>query len=142
MKNTVTTYTPRPHTRLGSYRKEAHGLHKQYTLIDLNPERRHISPNGVPQYPSVGIVRIYWPAQTAYACVWLSFADSYTIGKGKAGGCGYCKESAAIDEALRSAGVQLEHSIHGVGESAIWGALVAIAEYAGLTNYTITVSHA
>lgn len=142
MKNTVLAYTPRPHTRLGSYRKEGYGLHKQYTLIDLNPERRHITPNGVPQYPSVGIVRVYWPAQTAYACVWLSFADSYTIGKGKAGGCGYCKESAAIDEALRSAGVQLEHSIHGVGESAIWGALVAIAEHGKLDNYTITVSHA
>ena len=142
MKNTITNYTPRPHTNLGSYRKEGHGLHKQYTLIDLNPERVHITPNGIPQYPSVGIVRVYWPAQTAYACVWLSFADSYTIGKGKAGGYGYCKESGAIDNALSSAGIQLEHSIHGVGESAIWGALAAIAEFAKLSAWTVTVSHA
>lgn len=140
MKNKVTTYKPESRS-LGSYRKEQHGLHKQYTLLDLSVAP-YISANGVPQYPNTAIIRVYWPAQTAYACVWLSFTDSYSVGKGRAGGCGYCKESAAIDEALRSAGIQLEHSIHGVGESAIWGALVAIAEFAGLTNYTVTVAHA
>ena len=140
MKNTVTNYTPESRS-LGSYRKEAHGLHKQYTLLNLGAAP-YLTPAGIPQYPSTAIVRVYWPAQTAYACVWLSFADSYSVGKGKAGGYGYCKESAAIDEALRSAGIQLEHSIHGVGESAIWGALAAIAEFAKLTKWTVTVSHA
>ena len=140
MKNTVTNYTPESRS-LGSYRKEEHGLHKQYTLLDLSAAP-YVTPNGIPQYPSAAIVRVYWPAQTAYACVWLSFKDSYSVGKGKAGGYGYCKESGAIDNALSSAGITLEHSIHGVGESAIWGALAAIAEFAKLSAWTVTVSHA
>ena len=140
MKNTVLNYTPESRS-LGSYRKEAHGLHKQYTLIDLSAVP-YVTPNGILQYPNTAIVRVYWPAQTAYACVWLSFKDSYSVGKGKAGGCGYCKESAAIDNALGSAGIQLQHSIHGVGEFAIWGALAAIAEFAKLDRWTVTVSHA
>ena len=140
MKNTVISYKPESNS-LGSYRKEAHGLHKQYTLLDLGAAP-YVTPNGIPQYPNVAIVRLYWPASTCYACVWLSLPDSYAIGKGKASGNGYHKESAAVDAALSSAGITLEHRIDGVGESAIWGALAAIAEFAKLDRWTVTVSHA
>ena len=141
MKNTVTSYTPESRS-LGSYRKEKSGVHRQYQILDLSAEPYRCPYTGMCVHPAVVTVRVYWPASTAYACVWLNFADSYAVGKGKAGGYGYCKESAAIDEALRSAGIKLAHSIHGVGEQAIKGALVALAEFAGLTNYTVTVAHA
>jgi hypothetical protein len=139
MKNTVTSYKPESNN-LGSYRKEKSGLYKQYTL--LNFERAYITAEGVPTYDQPVIIRVYWPAQTAYACAWISTKDSHAVGKGKAGGCGYCKQSAAVDNALRDAGIQLEHSIHGVGEGAIRGALAAIARYIGLTNWTVTEAHA
>jgi hypothetical protein len=141
MKNTVTSYTPESRS-LGSCRKEAHGLYRQYMILDLSAAPYPCAHTGMPTHPAVVTVRVYWPASTAYACVWLNLTDSYAVGKGKAGGYGYCKESAAIDDALRSAGIQLEHSIHGVGEQAVKGALVALAEFAGLTNYTVAIAHA
>ncbi len=51
-------------------------------------------------------------------------------GVGKAGGYGYCKLSSAIGSAIRSAGIQLEHPIDGVGESAVDGAIRALTEWA------------
>jgi hypothetical protein len=54
-------------------------------------------------------------ASTVYASVWLRAAP-YGAGHGKASGYGYCKTSAAIDAALRSAGVQLSRSVSGTGE--------------------------
>lgn len=134
MKNTVIGFKPESNS-LGSYRKEKHGLYRQYTLINLDSE-------GFLQGEQLAIVRVYWPREQAYACAWLNTKDAYAIGKGKAGGYGYCKESAAIDCALRDAGVQLEHSIHGVGQSAIKEALHAWARFVGLTNWTIVDAHA
>lgn len=139
MKNTVTSFRPKSNS-LGSYRKEKTGLYRQYTI--LNFERAFINSQGISQYEESVIVRVYWPRETAYACVWISTPDNYAIGKGKAGGCGYHKESAAIDEALRDAGIQLEHCIHGVGDSAIMGALAAIAKFIGLNSWTVTTAHA
>jgi len=142
MKNTVTSYTPQPHTSLKSYRKERNGFYKEYKVINLDSDAHKCPYTGMIQHSTAFIVRVYWPRDVAYACVWLSFATSYSLGRGKAGGYGYCKESAAISEALESAGVKLAHSIHGVGEQAVKGALVALVEFAGLTNYTLTVAHA
>ena len=141
MKNTILSYTPTSGNSLGSYRKEKHGLHKQYTLLDLGTAP-YILADGTNSYSVPVIVRVYYPAQTAYACVWISGKDNYSIGKGKAGGCGYDKASAAVDIALRDAGIQLETSIHGVGESAIRGALNASARHFGLTQWTITEAYA
>jgi hypothetical protein len=139
MKNTVISYTPENNS-LGSYRKEKAGLYRQYTVIDLDSV--HYLIDGTPQHSTPIIIRVYWPAQTAYACAWISTRDNYSIGKGKAGGWGCCKESCAIDSALRDSGVQLEYSISGVGESAIREAISAIARFIGLTNWTLTISHA
>jgi hypothetical protein len=111
-------------------------------ILDLAATPYPCAYTGMPTHPAVATVRVYWPASTAYACVWLNLKDSYAVGKGKAGGYGYDKESAAISEALESAGIKLAHSIQGVGEQAIKGALVALAEYAGLTNYTVAIAHA
>lgn len=48
--------------------------------------------------------------QPVRACIWIRPADKgdpWRSGKGSAGGCGYHKESAAIDDAISSAGVAL-----------------------------------
>lgn len=132
MKNNVLTFAPKSNN-LGSYRKEKAGLHRQFTLLSLEEGSMG---------SQFAIVRVYWPREQAYCCVWLHTRDAYAIGKGKAGGYGYCKESAAVDEALRSAGVQLEHCIHGVGINAVREALHAWARFVGLTNWLITEAHA
>ena len=99
--------------KVARYRKDT--LHSGYKILD----------------PATGetIVdaRVYWPGSVAYACVWV-FGDSvYGSGAGKAGGGGYCKESAAIDAAIRDAGVTLSESVDGSGVRAAEDALQAVA---------------
>ncbi len=91
-------------------------------------------------------------ASPVYCSVWINTRDGRSFsGHGKAGGYGYCKSSAAFQDALDSAGVELsalsEHydaetrerttgprkraSVAGVGESAVREAAEAIARAAG-----------
>ena len=76
-------------------------------------------------------------ASTVYASIWINASGIYTSGKGKAGGYGYHKESAAIAEAIESAGITLDQSIDGVGDGAIEEALKAIASSLGFSNVLI-----
>lgn len=73
---------------------------------------------------------------TVYASIWVH-GDIYTSGMGKAGGGGYHKTSAAIGNAIESAGIALDQDIWGVGEGAIHEALKAIAEALGFSNVLI-----
>jgi hypothetical protein len=68
-------------------------------------------------------------ASVVYASVWIGDRTLHTSGHGQAGGYGYCKVSAAIDNAFRSAGVELNKSISGVGTRAVESAIVAIGKY-------------
>lgn len=83
-------------------------------------------------------------ASTVYASIWVkSKSGDWTSGTGKAGGYGYHKESAAFQEAIDSAGIELfgdvygrektnKHAdISGVGTSAMHDAFLAIARAAG-----------
>lgn len=81
--------------------------------------------------------------QPVRVCVWInsrvsSWATSRTrawlAGQGKAGGCGYHKESTALDDALDSAGVKLDSSISGQGSSVYLEAFSAVADLAGFTG--------
>lgn len=76
-------------------------------------------------------------ASTCYAAIWASNRTRSLGGSGSAGGYGYHRESAAVDAAIRSAGITLRHAIHGVGESAIKDALTAIAKALGYHKITI-----
>ena len=76
-------------------------------------------------------------ASTVYASIWIQSSGIYTSGKGKAGGYGYHKESAAIAEAIESAGIMLDTDISGVGNSAIRDALTAIANALGFERVLI-----
>ena len=69
-------------------------------------------------------------ASTVYCALWCHNREgngrSFS-GAGSAGGYGYHKESAALDSAIRSAGISLDRRIRGVGDSAMRDALGAIA---------------
>lgn len=76
-------------------------------------------------------------ASVNHASIWIRgrrTAEKTMIslsGRGQAGGHGYCRMSAAVDEAISSAGVTLGYDIHGVGEEAVTEALLAIANAVG-----------
>jgi hypothetical protein len=86
-------------------------------------------------------------ASVHYATIWLHGDKINSSGSGSAGGSGYHKDSAAADEAIRSAGIKLHHCsgdrkgerayISGVGERAIREALGAIARAMGFRKFTI-----
>lgn len=75
-------------------------------------------------------------ASPVYCALWVH-GDRYTSGRGKASGYGYHKQSAALQDALTSAGISLWKDpstyayIHGCGFSAMEDALRAIAIAAG-----------
>ena len=58
-------------------------------------------------------------------------------GRGTAGGGGYHKESAALDDAIRSAGIVMDSHFGGCGEGAMRHALTAIAVALGYEDFTI-----
>lgn len=94
-------------------------------------------------------------SSVVYASIWVSYDNVYTSGTGTAGGGGFHKESAAFQDAISSAGIELYGSpytsnysdaetraaarkvakqrayIGGVGESAMREAFLAIARAAG-----------
>jgi hypothetical protein len=76
--------------------------------------------------------------QPVRVCVWINlpagggYRRTWLAGQGKAGGCGYHKESAALDDALGNAGIKLDHSIS--GSSVYFDAFSAIADMAGFTG--------
>lgn len=72
--------------------------------------------------------RIYWPGSVCYACLWVRGKKGWCTGSGKAGGYGYHKPSAALGEAIDSAGIELSEHISGRGDSAMREAVEAIAK--------------
>lgn len=72
--------------------------------------------------------------------VWIRTRDGrYFAGKGTASGYGYHKQSAALQDALDSAGIQLARRIDGVGDSAIRTALEAVGDACGYTGCPRTI---
>ena len=66
-------------------------------------------------------------ASPVYASIWVYGAGHNISGHGRATGYGYHKASAALSDAIDSAGIVLSERIDGVGEGAIRRALEAIA---------------
>jgi hypothetical protein len=79
-------------------------------------------------------------SSVVYASLWIYAGDNYAAGNGKAGGYGYHKRSAAIECAINSAGIRLDQSIDGAGDTAVSDALEAIAKHLGFDN-VLVVSH-
>ena len=76
-------------------------------------------------------------ASTVYASIWIYGEKHHTSGTGKAGGYGYHKASAAISDAIRSAGIELDENIAGRGDSATEESLEAIASALGYKSCLI-----
>lgn len=70
-------------------------------------------------------------ASAVYASIWIHGKNVDASGTGTAYGNGYHKASAALSSAIRSAGVKLNNSISGAGDSAMEEALRAIARKLG-----------
>ena len=80
---------------------------------------------------------------SVYCSMWVTGKDTFTSGVGKAGGWGYHKESAALQDAITSGGISLFGDVYGndikttpaciggVGQSAMRAAMLAIALAAG-----------
>lgn len=92
-------------------------------------------------------------ASVVYAVMWVRCKDGeWTSGSGSAGGYGYHKESAAIADAVRSAGIELKDldrtdrkdrwfDFGGTGESYYPQVFDAIARAAGHHGRTLLVKH-
>ena len=86
----------------------------------------------------------WWMSRTAdgagpvYCSVWVRTRDGRHLGgRGVARGYGYCKQSAAFDAALDSAGITLAKRVDGVGMEAVEEAMHAIADAAGYSSFRV-----
>jgi len=78
-------------------------------------------------------------ASTVYCSIWCHNKHVDCAGNGSASGWGYHKESAALGYAIQNAGIKLDKSIDGVGDSAIREAVEAIAKMMGYRGKMIIV---
>lgn len=133
MKNEVIRYKPVDAINAKAHRKE-HGFYRSYILQAIYKG----------EIIEVANLRLYWPANDCYACLWIhdKKGNTYGNGSGRAGGWGYCKESEAAEQAINKAGIELKHSIGGVGTDAIRGALLALGKKLGYKKLHISEAHA
>ena len=109
MDNKIKKLDPKDGIKGKQHRKE-NGFYQQYSLVDIGHRKE------------IMIVRFYATEARIYCCLW-GLHDLQFSGSGYAGGYGYHKASAAMQSALDSAGVVMDRSIDGVGDSAIEGVL-------------------
>jgi len=89
--------------------------------------------------------RTYYPGTVARCSLWVSSRGNGTYGRGQgqAGGGGYHKPSAALDSAIRDAGIRLSQAINGVGDRAMEEACEAIARaVTGKRRFILHTAHA
>ena len=70
-------------------------------------------------------------ARPVYCSLWVHCSPYHVSGRGKAGGYGYHKASAAFQEACNSAGVELSQPVDGCGDGLAREALFAIGQALG-----------
>ena len=87
--------------------------------------------------------RFYNTGQTIHCIAWISGSDSYGSGYGKAGGYGYCKESAAMEDALINAGIKMGEHWGGMGDTKQREAAFAVAQkVTGKRKFFLHTAHA
>lgn len=102
-----------------SFRREQSGLHKSYTLINCKTKQ------------ILAELRIYYPNQTAYACLWIrnmNVRDDFsTSTQGNARSVGnYNRESEVTCYAFYNSGIDLSENIINQGREGTKDALLAI----------------
>jgi hypothetical protein len=139
--NMTATYNAQAKTKFTtSHRKEGKCWFEEYAIITA--DALYVPAQGPAEASKPITLRLYGTGAKNFACLWVNTHGLHTSGSGSAGGYGYCRKSAAADEAISNAGFTLSKNIHGVGESAIKEALGAIAEAIGLSNYYLVTAHA
>lgn len=108
------------------------GVDSEGTLREAVACRLYSTPRSLPVYASVWIKGA--PNRTTRARLYCS-------GTGKAGGGGYHKQSAAVEEALQSAGFTLSEEVGGRGDEAMQAALEAAARAVGFTGELLLIRH-
>lgn len=122
--------------------RRANGFCCEYTAIDPATGR------------AIVIARLYQPGSVMHCSLWINWSDTHGRGQGQAGGGGYHKASAALDAAIRDAGIALRGdvygsrksnapaSISGVGEAAMHTAIYAIATaVTGKRRFIVHTAH-
>lgn len=86
--------------------------------------------------------RFYNTGQTIHCIAWISGKDVYGSGYGKAGGYGYCKESAAMEDAIRDSGIAMGEHWGGMGDTKQREAAFDIAKkVTGKRKHRLHVAH-
>ena len=70
-------------------------------------------------------------ASPVYCALWVHCSPYYVSGRGKAGGYGYHKASAAFQDACDSAGIELSQPVDGRGDESVREAMFAIGAALG-----------
>ena len=128
--NRVTKLEPKQNGRNYGGEKE---LVSEYKFAALLP-KDHYSRKRI---GTVITIRCYMGrsrnASTVYASLWAHSRDGeiHLAGHGSAGGYGYHKESAAVNEAFHSAGVTMAAPFDGCGDSTMAVAIEALARKLG-----------
>ena len=103
MKITVNNLTSS--NNIGTKRdKIQHGFYKEIAIIE--------GDKGAPCR-----FRFYNTGQTIHCIAWMSGKEVYGSGYGKAGGYGYCKESAAMESAIINSGITMGEHWGGMGDT-------------------------
>ena len=86
--------------------------------------------------------RFYSSGSVIHCIAWISGREVYGSGYGKAGGYGYCKESAAMQNAINNAGITMSEPIDGRGDSLMRSAALGIAKaVTGKLKFQLHVAH-
>lgn len=124
----VTAFNRQAEPSIGKLREKE--LVRGYYVINLDGDKRYYKNN-----PELIDCRLYMgrssSSSVVYCAIWISCANQYITSKGSAGGYGYHKMSAAVDDALYNAGFKFDEGIDGRGNEAIKEALLAVCEHFG-----------
>ena len=86
--------------------------------------------------------RLYCSGSVIHCIAWIAGREVYGSGYGKAGGYGYCKESAAMQHAIDNAGITMSEPIHGRGDSLMRSAALGIAKaVTGKRKFHLHIAH-
>ena len=112
--------TIKPRDGIKSTHRKENKLHRGYKVLAIDNNRKvHHAVD----------CRLYWPAERVYCCIWYGNGEIYGSGSGWAGGYGYCKQSAAIADALIACGIDYDTHLSGVGLEKAKEVLKAIGQY-------------
>lgn len=131
MKIKLDKLVPITESKVGQKRdKIEHGFYKEIAIIQ--------GDNATPCR-----FRFYNTGQTIHCIAWLSGNEHYTSGYGKAGGYGYCKESAAMESAIIDSGIKMDRHWGGSGDTSMREAALSIAQkLTGKRKFILHTAHA